>query len=71
MKLFQNTKYLIGWTMKLFDLRNFLFFGLFFMSDINECQDGTAKCSANMHCENFEGGYVALIPVEQRFTRSF
>ncbi|GAY68569.1 hypothetical protein CUMW_265180 [Citrus unshiu] len=34
--------------------------------DINECQDGTAKCSANMHCENFEGGYVALIPVEQR-----
>ncbi|KAL9448458.1 hypothetical protein AB3S75_015859 [Citrus x aurantiifolia] len=30
--------------------------------DIDECKDGTANCSENLLCENYEGGYRCITP---------
>lgn len=30
--------------------------------DIDECRDGIANCSGNLHCENYEGGYRCVNP---------
>lgn len=35
---------------------------IFFTTDIDECKDGTANCSENLLCENYEGGYRCITP---------
>ncbi|KAH9751012.1 Wall-associated receptor kinase-like 17 [Citrus sinensis] len=39
--------------------------------DIDECKDGTANCSENLLCENYEGGYRCITPKrKQQLTSS-
>ncbi|KAK9214117.1 hypothetical protein WN944_006105 [Citrus x changshan-huyou] len=34
--------------------------------DIDECKDGTANCSENLLCENYEGGYRCITPKRKK-----